>query len=107
MSARCKALCKKTHFHYGFVTKFSGQRCKRADVDLNSTIAPDAMSRSFGAAQMADSQGTAIVRFVRRAIGLTEDPMAGCCSALKSGHRQAVPARPNSAQQATCAKICT
>jgi hypothetical protein len=32
------------------------------------------MSRSFGAAQMADSQGTAIVHFVRRAIGPTEDP---------------------------------
>jgi hypothetical protein len=46
----------------------------RADVDLNSTVAPDAMSRSFGAAQMADSQGTAIVQFVRRAIGPTEDP---------------------------------
>jgi hypothetical protein len=41
---------------------------------LNSTVAPDAMSRSFGAAQMADSQGTAIVHFVRRAIGPTEDP---------------------------------
>jgi hypothetical protein len=65
MSARCKALCKEDAFHYGFVTNFSGQRCKRADVDLNSTIAPDAMSRSFGAAQMADSQGTAMVQFVR------------------------------------------
>jgi hypothetical protein len=32
------------------------------------------MARSFGAAQMADSQGTAIVQFVRRAIGPTEDP---------------------------------
>jgi len=74
MSARCKALCKKTHFHYGFVTKFSGQRCKRADVDLNSTVAPDAMSRSFGAAQMPDSQVTALVQFVRRAIGPAEDP---------------------------------
>jgi hypothetical protein len=51
------------------------QRCKRADADLNSTIAPDAMSCSFGAARMTDSQGTAVVRFVRRrAIGLTEDP---------------------------------
>ena len=28
--------------------------------------AQDAMLRSFGAAQMADSEGTAIVRFVRR-----------------------------------------
>jgi hypothetical protein len=51
-----------------------GAACKRADVDLNSTIAPDAMSCSFGAARMTDSQGTAIVQFVRRAIGLTEDP---------------------------------
>jgi hypothetical protein len=37
-------------------------------------VASDAMSRSFGAAQMVDSQGTAIVQFVRRAIGPTEDP---------------------------------
>jgi hypothetical protein len=74
MSARCKALCKEDAFHYEFVTNFSGQRCRRADADLNSTIAPDAMSCSFGAARMTDSQGTAIVRFVRRAIGLTEDP---------------------------------
>jgi len=72
MGGRCKALCKKPRFHYGFVTNFSRRRCERADVD--STVAPDAMSRSFGAAQMADSQGTAIVQFVRRAIGPTEDP---------------------------------
>jgi hypothetical protein len=70
MGARCKALCKKTHFHYGFVMNFSRRRCY--DVDLNSTVAPDAMSRSFGAAQMADSQGTAIVQFVRR--GPAQDP---------------------------------
>jgi hypothetical protein len=74
MGARCKALCKKTCFHYGFVTNFSRRRCERADVDLNSTVAPDAMSRSLGAAQMADSQGTAIVQFAPRAIGPTEDP---------------------------------
>jgi hypothetical protein len=73
MGARCKALCKKTRFHYGFVTNFSRRRCERADVDLNSTVALDAMSRSFGAAQMADSQGTAMVQFVRRAIGPTEN----------------------------------
>jgi hypothetical protein len=73
MGARCKALCKKTRFHYGFVTNFSRRRCERADIDLNSTVAPDARSRSFGAAQMADS-GTATVQFVRRAIGPTEDP---------------------------------
>jgi hypothetical protein len=52
MGARCKALCKKTRFHYGFVTNFSRRRYERADVDLNSTVAPDAMSRSFGAAQI-------------------------------------------------------
>jgi hypothetical protein len=34
MSARCKALCKKAHFHYGFVTNFSRRRSERADVDL-------------------------------------------------------------------------
>jgi hypothetical protein len=72
MGARCKALCKWPRFHYRFVTNF--RRCERADVYLNSTVAPDAMSRSFGAAPMADSQGTAIVQFVRRAIGPTEDP---------------------------------
>jgi hypothetical protein len=28
MCARCKALCKKTRFHYGFVTNFSRRRCE-------------------------------------------------------------------------------
>jgi hypothetical protein len=63
MSARCKALCRKTHFHYGFVTNFSRQFDGCA-----------AMLRSFGAARMAGSQGTAIVQFIRRTIGPTEDP---------------------------------
>jgi hypothetical protein len=41
-------------------------RCECADVDLNSTVTLDPMSRSFGASQMAV---TAIVKFVERAIG--------------------------------------
>ena len=38
MGARRKALCKKTRFHYGFVTNFSRRRCERADVDLNVSV---------------------------------------------------------------------
>ena len=47
MRARCKALHKRRHFHYGFVMEFSRRRFERADIDLNPTVVPDPMWRSF------------------------------------------------------------